>query len=312
MRVAVLFPGQGSQYAGMADPWATHGAGRAGLAEVSELLGRDGVAGCRDEEALSSTGFVQPALFACDLAAFRVLEAEGVRPGAAAGHSLGELAALAASGALELPDAVAIVAERGRAMDGAARARPGTMTALLGMTLEEARALAEVARGGDVLVVANENAERQTVLSGSVAAVERAEALARERGARAIRLRVAGAFHSPLMEPALEPLRARVAAARFRPPRFPVASNVSGALEDDPEVLRELVVRQVVSPVRWDAAMRALAAAGFDLFLEAGPGDVLTTLARRAVPGALALAVGSPQAAREAAAAVPVAAGEDG
>jgi len=310
--VAVLFPGQGSQYAGMADPWTVHGAGRAVLEEVSELLGRDVVAGCRDEEALASTGFVQPGLFACDLAAFRVLEAEGVRAGAAAGHSLGELAALAASGALDLPDAVAIVAERGRAMEAAARARPGTMTALLGPTLEEARAICEEARGGDVLVVANENAERQAVLSGSVPAVERAEALARERGARAVRLRVAGAFHSPLMEPALEPLRARVAAARFRPPRFPVASNVSGALEDDPEVLRELVVRQVVSPVRWEAAMRALAAAGFDAFLEAGPGDVLTKLARRAVPGALALAVGSPEAAREAAAAVPAAAGEDG
>jgi [acyl-carrier-protein] S-malonyltransferase len=310
--VAVLFPGQGSQYAGMADPWTAHGAGRAVLEEVSELLGRDVVAGCRDEEALASTGFVQPALFACDLAAFRVLEAEGVRAGAAAGHSLGELVALAAAGALDLADAVAIVAERGRAMDAAARARPGTMTALLGPTLEEARAICEEARGDDVLVVANENAERQAVLSGSVAAIERAEALARERGARAIRLRVAGAFHSPLMEPAVEPLRARVAAARFRPPRFPVASNVSGALEDDPEVLRDLVVRQVVSPVRWEAAMRALAAAGFDAFVEAGPGDVLTKLARRAVPGGLALAVGSPEAAREAAAAISVPAGGDG
>ncbi|HXF71264.1 MAG TPA: ACP S-malonyltransferase [Actinomycetota bacterium] len=312
MPVAVLFPGQGSQYVGMADPWVAHGSGRAVLEEVSALLGWDVVAGCRDEGALASTAFVQPALLACDLAAFRVLESEGVRPGAAAGHSLGEVVALAAAGVLDLADAVGIVAERGRAMDRAAAARPGTMTALLGLPLEEARALAEEARGEDVLVVANENAERQAVLSGSVPAVERVEAMARERGARAVRLRVAGAFHSPLMEPAVEPLRARVARARFHRPRFPVASNVSGALEDDPEVLRELLVRQVVAPVRWHAAMRALADAGFDAYLEAGPGDVLTKLARRAVPGATALAVGSPEAARAAAGAVSVAAGGDG
>ena len=302
MGLAVLFPGQGSQRVGMADPWLEHPAGRAVIEEVSDALGLDVAAGCRDEALLATTDFVQPALLACDLAALRVLEAEGVEAAAAAGHSLGEFAALVAAGVLELPAAAALVAERGRAMQEAARARPGTMTALLGCTIAEARAICEEARGDDVLVVANENAEKQAVLSGEVPAIERAEALAKERGARAVRLAVAGAFHSPLMEPAAERVRRAIADVAFHPPRVPVAANVSGRLEDDAEALRELLARQVVSPVRWHAAMEALAAAGVETYVEAGPGDVLTKLARRAAPGATAAAAGSPEEAARVAA----------
>jgi len=129
------------------------------------------------------------------------------------------------------------------------------------------------------------------------AAIERAEALAAERRIRAVRLNVAGAFHSPLMEPAVGPLAAAIDEVTFAPPRFPIASNVTGALVTDPQELRALAERQVVFPVRWESCAWALRAVGADTFVEAGPGDVLTKLAKRVVPGARALAVGSPDAA---------------
>jgi [acyl-carrier-protein] S-malonyltransferase len=295
--IAVVFPGQGSQFPGMADPWAGHELGRRVLERASAALGRDVVEGCRDEEALARTDFVQPALLACGVAAFRALEAEGCTPLGAAGHSLGELTALVAAGALELEDALEVVIVRGRAMAEAGAARPGAMCALLGVGPEQAAELCELARGEDVLVVANENSPQQVVLSGSVGAVERAEALAAERRIRAVRLKVAGAFHSPLMEPAVRPLAEALDRVTFRPPGFPIAENVTGELTTDPEELRELLKRQVVSPVRWSRCVEALAAAGADTFVEAGPGDVLTRLAKRIVPGARAVAVGSPDAA---------------
>lgn len=291
---AVVFPGQGSQFPGMADPWAEHEAAREVLERTSAALGRDLVEGCRDEDALSRTDFVQPALLACGVAAFRVLEAEGYAPLGAAGHSLGEFAALVAAGALELEGALEVVRVRGRAMAEAGAVRPGAMCALIGVGPDQAAEVCGLARGEDVLVVANENSPQQVVLSGSVRAVERAEAIAAERRIRAVRLKVAGAFHSPLMEPAVEPLAEALDRVTFRPPRFPIAENVTGELTTDPEELRSLLKRQVVSPVRWSRCVEALAAAGADTFVEAGPGDVLTRLAKRIVPEARAVAIGSP------------------
>jgi len=228
---------------------------------------------------------------------FRVLDALGVTFVGAAGHSLGEFAALVAAEVVDLADALRIVAVRGRAMQAAGDARPGTMTALLGVGSQDAAVLCDEAREGDVLLVANENSPQQVVISGSVAAIERAETLAAERRIRAVRLNVAGAFHSPLMEPAVAPLAAAIGELPFAPPRFPIASNVTGALVTDPKELRTLAERHVVSPVRWESCAEALRAAGVDTFVEAGPGDVLTKLAKRVVPGARALAVGSPEAA---------------
>ncbi|MFB3738299.1 MAG: ACP S-malonyltransferase [Candidatus Velamenicoccus archaeovorus] len=292
--VAVLFPGQGSQVPGMADPWLEHEAGATVLEIAADVLGRDVAAGCRDEALLATTGFVQPALLACDVAAFRVLQARGIAAGAAAGHSLGELAALAAAGAMDLRDALEVVRVRGRAMQEAADRRPGAMTALIGPSTEEAEELCIAARGDGVLAVANENAPNQHVLSGSVDAIERAEEEARRRRARAIRLNVAGAFHSPLMQPAVDAIREVLAATEIREPAFPVVANVTATIERDPQTIRELLARHVVSPVRWDRSTRVLAEAGFATFVEAGPGEVLTRLARRALGGVRAVAVGSP------------------
>ncbi len=297
--LALLFPGQGSQFPGMADPWISHPAGAAVLEEASSALGRDVAAACRDEELLATTEFAQPALLACDVAAWSVLEAQGVRPEAAAGHSLGEFAALVAAGALAFADAMELVAERGRAMQAAALERPGTMTALLGLSAAEVAEICEVAGRGDVLAVANENAPNQVVLSGSVDAVERAEEAARSRRARAVRLNVAGAFHSPLMQSAVVRMRDALSTASFEDPRFPVAANVSGRLIGDRTAFRDLLARHLVSPVRWERSMRTLGNAGFDTFVEAGPGDVLARLVKRTLPDARAIAVGGPEQAIE-------------
>jgi [acyl-carrier-protein] S-malonyltransferase len=290
---AVLFPGQGSQHEGMADPWAAHPVAAAVLDEASEGLGRDVVAGCRDQQALATTEFVQPALLACDVAAFRVLEAEGTSFVGVAGHSLGEFAALVAAGVVPLGAALDLVVVRGAAMQRAGEERPGTMTALLGVGAEDAASLCDEVRHDDVLVVANENSPAQVVLSGSVPAIERAETLAKERRVRAIRLNVAGAFHSPLMEPARAAIDERIDAILFSSPRIPIAENVVGALVSDPTELRSHLKRHVVSPVRWESSVRALANAGASSFLEAGPGDVLTKLMKRIRPDAAARAIGS-------------------
>jgi [acyl-carrier-protein] S-malonyltransferase len=295
MSYAVVFPGQGSQFEAMADPWASHPASRAVLDEASEALGRDIVSGCRDPDAMATTEFVQPAILACDVAAFRVLQASGLgAPVGVGGHSLGEFAALVAADVLTLPEALDLVVARGVAMQRAGEERPGTMTALLGVGSEEVGVLCDEARGGDVLVVANQNSPVQVVASGSVAAIERLEVLAKERKVRAVRLQVAGAFHSPLMEPAVVELNESVDRLEFRSPAFPIAENVSGRLETDPATLKALLMQHVVSPVRWESCVRALAAAGASSFYEAGPGDVLTKLAKRIEPTATAVAVGTP------------------
>ena len=293
MGLAILFPGQGSQYPAMADPWLEHEAGRSVLDVASEVLGRDIVDACRDEALLATTAFVQPALLACDVAAFRVLAAEGVEPAAAAGHSLGEFAALVAAGAMDLPEALEAVRVRGAAMQDASERFPGTMVALIGLTEEQADQVCRASRGDDVLAVANENAANQFVLSGSEPAVARAESEARRLGGRAIRLNVAGAFHSPLMEPALQAIRAVLERTTIRPPVFPVVANVTAGPEQDPNTIRELLGRHVIRPVRWHASMRTLAGMGVGALVEAGPGQVLSRLARRSFPGITVATVGS-------------------
>ncbi len=294
-RVGVLFPGQGSQFPGMVDPWLEHPASRDVVQRTSEIVGQDVVEGCRDPEALAQTEMTQLGLFVCDLAAFAVLKAEGVAFHAAAGHSLGEYAALVATGAMDLEAGLQTVMARAQAMGTAGRERPGTMTAVIGLSPQDASEVCEVAGRGDVLAVANENAPKQIVLSGTIPAIERAEALARDRGAKAIRLQVAGAFHSPLMKPALQLIRDAISRVEFRTPEFPLVPNVSARPTTQALALRDLLGRHLVSPVRWESSMRAMDEMGITWFVEAGPGDVLAKLARRAVPVATFRAVGSPE-----------------
>jgi len=285
----------------MADGWASDPAGKAVLDEASEAMGRDIVAGCHDEDALATTEFVQPALLACDVAAFEATRDDGaVDPVGVAGHSLGEFAALVAGGAMSFRDALELVVIRGVAMQRAGEDQPGGMTALLGIGSADAEQLcAEVRRDG-VLVVANENSPVQVVASGSIPAIERLEALAAERKVRTVRLGVAGAFHSELMRPALPAVSEALDAIEIRDPRMAIAENVTGELVTVAGRLRELLAMQLVSPVRWDTGIRSLTEAGATTFIEAGPGEVLTKLMKRIDPSVRAVAARSPDAARSA------------
>ena len=266
---AFLFPGQGSHAEGMDEPYR----GRPTFERGIELLGFDPF-----ERLGEGTRYQQPALFLCAVAAFEDhSDGDAV---AAAGHSLGEYAALVAAGALGFEDAVALVAERASAMAEAAELQAGGMVAMLGGDSHEVAALARELG----LTVANDNAPGQLVLSGPDAAIDQVLDLARERtGARARRLEVAGAFHSPLMEPAAERLAAALAGTPFAPPSIPVYSNGSAAPFVD---VRTELAENLLRPVRWRETLLALRAAGIERFVELGPGSVLTGLVKRTLTAA--------------------------
>jgi [acyl-carrier-protein] S-malonyltransferase len=207
------------------------------------------------------------------------------RLAAAAGLSLGEYSALVFAGALEFEDAVRLTRARGQYMLDASRRAPSGMLSLVGGTAEQAEALVERGRGRGVLVVANRNAPGQLVLSGAVAALDEAARIAPELGIRrTVRLKVSGAFHSPLMEPAAERLRADLARVTIRRPEFPVVANASARPLTDPEEIRASLAAQVASPVLFEASLRALFASGVRRFVEPAPGRVLAGLVGRTLP----------------------------
>lgn len=301
---AILFPGQGAQRVGMGlDLAAEHPevaelfeiADRASGLPVSEAI-RNG-----PEEKLKDTAFSQPALVLADLAAFIAFEkAHGkLEPAALAGLSLGEYAALAAAGALSYPEALRLVSLRGKYMAECAAARPGAMASILGLDAEKVTACAAEAAGAGTVVAANFNSPAQTVISGEAAAVEKACQLAREAGARrAVRLKVSGAFHSPLMRAAAERLAAEVEKAEMVPPRFPVIANVTGRAVSDPAEIRKSLVAQVTCPVQWVKTLETMKKLGAGEFLELGPGTVLAGLVRRTLPGVAAASLGTAEAIR--------------
>jgi [acyl-carrier-protein] S-malonyltransferase len=240
------------------------------LERCLELVGEDPFA--RVEE---STRFQQPAIFCASIAGWRGLP-DDVAPGAAAGHSLGELAALVAAGALSVDDALELVVLRGRLM--AEADATGSMIALVGADEQEAAQVADAAG----LTVANDNAPGQIVLAGDRSRFDRAEEAAGELGKRTIRLPVAGAFHSPSMAPAVAPFRAALDEAEFREPAFTVFSCATAKPFADP---RDELARALIRPVRWRETFTAMHDAGATRFIEVGPGKVLARLAKRIVPG---------------------------
>jgi [acyl-carrier-protein] S-malonyltransferase len=274
--IALLFPGQGSHADGMEDPYRGHPLLERGL----ELLGYDPF-----ERLAEGTRYQQPALFLCSVAAWDSWRTEPADDDAgeaiaAAGHSLGEYAALVAAGALQFDDAVALVDERAAAMAEAGEQRPGGMIAMLGGESRDVRALAD--RHG--LVVANDNAPGQLVLSGPVDALETVEEVAREEtGARARRLDVTGAFHSPLMEPAAARLRAALDRTPVSAMEIPVYSNGTAAPFGD---VRAELAENLLRAVRWRETLLALRTAGVERFVELGPGAVLTGLVKRTLAAA--------------------------
>lgn len=281
---AFLFPGQGSQFVGMGrDLVEAFPVARRLFEEADEILGAPLSRICFEgpEEELVKTVNTQPAIYLHSMAVLRVLEERGLRPQAAAGHSLGEYSACVASGALEHADAIRLVRRRGELMYAAGLSRPGAMAAVLG--LPEAALAEALAEGGSAgtVVAANLNSPGQVVISGDPPAVEKAVEAARGRGAkRALRLPVSGAFHSPLMEPAAEGLRAALDAVRIRDAAIPVFANATAAPARSAEEIRRALEAQLVSPVRWEESMRAMLASGAGRFVEAGPGKVLRGLLR--------------------------------
>jgi [acyl-carrier-protein] S-malonyltransferase len=267
--IAMLFPGQGSQTADMREQVERH---RPDLLELAQSEVSDDLF----ERAADGTRWAQPAIFCAALAGYEVLS-ERYEPDLMAGHSLGEISALVAAGALDAEDGLRLVAARGRLMQEAAEETgDGGMLAVRAREREPVEKIA--AETG--LSIANDNAPDQLVLSGALAALDEAEALLREQRVRAKRLPVAGAFHSPLMEPAVEPFRRLAEHVEVRAPRVPVLSCVTAAPFED---VRDQLVQAIVSPVRWTGVMTALRDLGATHYVETGPGRVLTNLVRKSL-----------------------------
>ncbi len=305
MTVAFVFPGQGSQVVGMGRSLAeAFAAARETFEEIDEALRQrltrlmfEG-----PESDLTLTENAQPALMAVSLAAVRVIAREGGvrladRIAFVAGHSLGEYSALAAAGALPLADAARLLKRRGQAMQAAVPVGEGAMAALLGADLEAATAVAAAAatETGAVCAVANDNAPGQVVISGAAAAVERAMALAAERGIkRSVRLPVSAPFHCPLMQPAADAMAEALAEAPLSAPAVPLVANVTARAVSDAATIRRLLVEQVTAMVRWRESVAFMKEQGVDRMVEIGAGKVLSGLVKRIDREIAATSVGEP------------------
>ncbi len=302
MTTAFIFPGQGSQAVGMGKSLADNfPVAKSVFDEVDAALSQklstvmwDGPA-----EELTLTANAQPALMAVSLAVVRVLESEAgldLKRDAAfvAGHSLGEYSALAAAGTFSISDAARLLRIRGDAMQKAVPAGQGAMAALLGAELDLAREIAAAAAQGEVCEAANDNGGGQVVLSGAKAAIERAIALAGERGVkRAMLLPVSAPFHCALMQPAADAMRDALAKVAMQAPVVPVVANVGAAPLSDADAIRASLVAQVTGTVRWRECVQAMAAAGVTDFVELGSGKVLAGLVKRIVAGAAPVSIGT-------------------
>jgi len=289
MKFALVFPGQGSQSIGMMNAYGDSPVIRATFDEASAALGRDlwQLVTEGPAEALSQTVNTQPLMLTADVAVYRLwLEKGGPQPVLVAGHSLGEYAALVAAGVLQLRDAVRLVELRAKAMQAAVPAGEGAMAAVMGLDVVVViEACAEAAQG-QVVQAVNFNEPKQTVIAGHKAAVERATERVRAKGAkRALMLPVSAPFHCSLMQPAAETLKMRLAELSFAAPQIPVLNNVDVAPVSDPVAIRDALVRQAASPVRWVETMVVMQAAGVTHVFECGPGKVLTGLVKRCADG---------------------------
>ncbi|GAB3732677.1 ACP S-malonyltransferase [Luteimonas pelagia] len=297
--LAFVFPGQGSQSAGMLSALAQqHADVRAAFDEASEGAGVDlwAIASADGDERLNQTEYTQPALLAAGIAAWRAWQAAGgPRPARLAGHSLGEYTALVAAGALSLADGARLVRERGRLMQAAVPAGVGAMAAVLGADDAVVAAACDTATDHGVVVPANFNSPGQVVIGGHSVAVDRAIALLAERGVRkAVKLPVSVPSHTPLMREAADRLAGAMADVEWSAPALPVVQNVDAKAHDDVAAIRDALVRQLYLPVRWTQCVQALAADGATRMAECGPGKVLAGLAKRIDKGLDARAIGEP------------------
>jgi [acyl-carrier-protein] S-malonyltransferase len=283
--IAFLFPGQGSQAIGMSKDLAEkYPIARQTFEEADEALGHKLSQLCFEgpEDQLRLTEITQPAILTASVAAWRVVNENGLKPRFVAGHSLGEYTAHVAAGTLSFADAVRTVRHRGTYMQEAVPIGVGTMAAILGMEFDKVAAVCRDAAEGEVCEPANINSPEQIVISGHTAAVERATRIADERGAkRAKVLPVSAPFHCSLMKPAQDRLAIDLSAITFNNPAVGVVCNVDAALLDDADRSRDALIRQVTGSVKWEQSMRLLITQGVDTFVEIGPGKVLCGLMRQ-------------------------------
>ena len=302
MKTALLFPGQGAQYVGMGkDLYDTYPQARAVFDKADALLGFGLSKVCFEgpDTELNRTDVSQPAILAHSWAVVEVLNSTDkgrallARGSVAAGLSLGEYSALAAAGAMKWEDALKLVRARGRYMQDACDAKPSTMASIVGLD-DEALAMAIApAQAKGIVVLANFNAPGQVAISGETAAVQEAMQLAKAAGAKlTVQLSVAGAFHSPLMEPARERLAAEIETTAFTSPRIGVVANVDAIEHNDPSTMKSNLVRQLTAPVLWAKSMQALVEQGYDEFIELGPGTVLAGLLKRTAKTATRTSIG--------------------
>lgn len=285
MKVAFVFPGQGSQSVGMFDTWSDNVVAMDTVAQASEALGQDltTLMAQGPAEVLGLTTNTQPVMLTAAVAMYNAWRAAGgAAPAMVAGHSLGEYTALTAAGSLTLDDAVRLVRVRANAMQDAVPVGAGAMAAILGLEDDAVRAVCEEAAAGQCVEAVNFNAPAQVVIAGHAEAVERACELARSRGARrALVLPVSAPFHSRLLEPAARVLEQALADIDLRAPAMPLINNVDVACPSDPAAIRDALIRQAWHPVRWVEVIEAMKAAGVTHVLECGPGKVLSGLTRR-------------------------------
>ncbi|MBW8457190.1 MAG: ACP S-malonyltransferase [Thiobacillus sp.] len=285
MKLAFVFPGQGSQSVGMMQGWGERADVRNTFAEASDALGQDLWALVADgpSELLNQTVNTQPTMLAADVAVWRVWQAAGgATPALLAGHSLGEYAALVAAGALNFADAIRLVRFRAEAMQAAVPEGIGAMAAILGLDDDAVRAVCSEAAAGEVVEAVNLNSPGQVVIAGNKAAVERAMALAKEKGAkRALPLPVSVPSHSSLMLPAAEKLLAHLQRVAIATPAIPVLHNTDVQSHNEVDAIRAALAKQLHTPVRWVETVQALKAAGIERVIECGPGKVLAGLAKR-------------------------------